>query len=217
MMEYNRQNRIYDPEEQTLEVTIIGAGSTGSFVALNLAKMGVNKIKVIDFDKIEEHNVPNQFYRLKDVGKSKVKALQEIIKDFTGTEIEIEDLKVTKKYDFDINLNSLIILCVDTIEGRKLILDKLKGFQVKIIDTRFGGEGYSLHTLSAEDEEEVELLKDSLDKPIKETGCGQKAIIYTILSIASEVCNIVKKMEKSEPYPRLLRRELKTYKFICGK
>ena len=64
MVNYLRQKRLFNPEEQSTEIIIVGAGSTGSFVSLNLAKMGMNKIKVIDFDIVEDHNIPNQFFRI---------------------------------------------------------------------------------------------------------------------------------------------------------
>ena len=80
-MDFTRQNRILNPDECYSNIHIIGAGSTGSFIALNLAKMGMKNIIVYDFDKVEEPNIPNQFYRIKDVGKYKVTALKQIIKE----------------------------------------------------------------------------------------------------------------------------------------
>lgn len=213
-MEFTRQNRIYNPEKQNIEVTIIGAGSTGSFVGLNLAKMGIKNIKIIDFDKVEAHNIPNQFYRTLDINKPKVEALKEIIKDFTGLEIEAENIKVDEDYNLDLNMKSLFIFCVDNMEARKLIFNKLKDFPIKLIDTRFGGEGFSIHVVDLMNEDDIKDFEKSLSLSVKETGCGEKAIIYTILSLASEVCNIVKKIDKGEEYPKILRRELKTYRFI---
>ena len=69
-MDFSRQNRIFNPDQSKINVTILGAGSTGSFIAFVLAKMGIKEIKVVDFDKVEAHNIPNQYYRLKDVGKA---------------------------------------------------------------------------------------------------------------------------------------------------
>ncbi len=215
-MEFTKQERIYNPEEQKAKIIIIGAGSTGSFIALNLAKMGIENIRVIDFDVVVEHNIPNQFYRLSDVGNFKVDALQEIIVDFTGNFIEKECVKIDENYDFDFDLDTIIISCVDSMEARKLIFEKLKGFPIKFIDTRFGGEGFSINVVDCMDDKDIINFEQSLDLPIKETVCGEKGIIYTILSLASEVCNIVKKIEKSEGYPTLLKRELKTYRFISN-
>lgn len=214
-MNFQSQAQIYNPEKQKLKVIVIGAGSTGSFLSLTLAKMGLKNIKVIDFDKVEEKNIPNQFFRVGDVGKYKVEALKEIIKDFTGTTIQTENIKIDKNYLFDFNLNTLIISCLDNIEGRKLVYNKIKDFPIKFIDTRFGSEGYSIHCVNLEEEEQKKLYEKTLDIKVLDTPCGLKGVIYTILSLSSEVCNIVKKMNTEENYLQLLKREMKTYRFIA--
>ena len=59
---YWRQTDIVDADRLAeLPVTVIGAGATGSFITLALAKMGVRHITVYDDDTVEEHNLPNQF------------------------------------------------------------------------------------------------------------------------------------------------------------
>lgn len=213
-MDFIRQTRIFNPEECNMKIIVLGAGSTGSFTAFTLAKMGVKNIEVIDFDIVEKHNIPNQYYRLQDVGKLKVEALKEIIKEFTGTEINTIVQEIDKDTTFDADLNTIIINCLDNIETRKIVSNILNDLPIKMIDTRFGGEGYSIHLVDFSDEESIKQYNKSLEVEIKETGCGEKAIIYTINSLASEVCNIIKKIQKSEEVPKILRRELKTYRFI---
>jgi sulfur carrier protein ThiS adenylyltransferase len=215
-LNFTRQYRIFNPEDKNTDITIIGVGSTGSFTALNLAKMGIKNIKVIDFDIVESHNLPNQFYRFQDINKLKVEALQEIIKDFTGVNIETENLEVTEEYEFDVTLNTIIMLCVDSMEARKLIYNKVKDLPIKLIDTRFSSQGYSIHVVDLNNEEDKEKYEKSLKGEIKNTMCGEKSVIYTILNLASEVCNIVKRMDKGESIPTILRREMTTYRFIAG-
>ena len=216
-MDFQSQARIYNPEEQKTNIVVIGAGSTGSFLSLTLAKMGLEKIKVIDYDKVEEKNIPNQFFRMQDVGKYKVEALKEIINEFTGTQIEIENIKIEDNYEFDFDLNTIFIFCLDNMEGRELIYNKIKEFPIKLIDTRFGSEGFSVHIVDLGDETEKELYEKSLGLSIMETPCGEKGVIYSILSLASEVCNIVKQIDKEEDFVNLLKREMKTYRFIARK
>lgn len=216
-MDFTSQNKIYNPEEQKLKIVIIGAGSTGSFLALTLAKMGLNRIKVIDYDKVEDKNIPNQFFRSKDVGKYKTEALKEIIKDFTNTEIQTENKKIDKDYNFDFDLNTLFIFCLDNMEGRKLIYEKLKDYPIKIIDTRFGSEGFSIHIINLGDDEEKEGYEKSLDLKVMETPCGEKGVIFSILSLASEVCNLIKQIDREEPHAKIIKREMKQYRFIAKK
>jgi tRNA A37 threonylcarbamoyladenosine dehydratase len=68
-------------------VVIIGAGAVGSFTALAMAKIGFSEIVSIDFDSVSDENIHNQFFRIKDIGKTKVQALSEIIKEFSDTDI----------------------------------------------------------------------------------------------------------------------------------
>jgi len=213
-MDFTSQNTIYNPEGQRLNIVVIGCGSTGSFLSLTLAKMGLNRIKVIDFDKVEAKNIPNQFFRTQDIGKFKVDALKEIIKDFTDTEIQTENIKIDENYGFDFDLNTIFILCVDNMESREFIYRAIKDFPIKIIDTRFGSEGFSIHVVDLGKEEDREKYEKSLKLEIKDTPCGEKGVIYSILSLASEVCNIVKKIDREESFVKILKREMKTYRFI---
>jgi len=216
-MDFQSQKSIYDPDKQKTNIIVIGAGSTGSFLTLTLAKMGLNKIKIIDYDKVEGKNIPNQFFRTQDIGKYKTEALKEIVKDFTGTEIKTENAKIDEKYNFDMDLNTIFILCLDNMEGRQIIYNLLKDFPVKLIDTRFGSEGFSIHNIDLSKEEEKADYEKSLGLSIMDTPCGQKGVIYTILSLASEVCNVVKQIDSEEDYAKLLKREMKQYRFIAKK
>ena len=71
-IDYGGQTKIFNPENQHLNIKIIGVGSGGSWITLLLAKMGVKNIEVWDFDKICMHNIPNQLYEVDSIEKSKV-------------------------------------------------------------------------------------------------------------------------------------------------
>ncbi len=49
-------------------ITICGAGALGSLLADNLARQGAARLAVIDFDRVEAHNIGTQLYRREDVG-----------------------------------------------------------------------------------------------------------------------------------------------------
>ena len=57
-------------------VTLCGAGALGSHLADNLARQGVGRLRVIDRDRVEEHNVGTQLYGESEVGAWKVEALR---------------------------------------------------------------------------------------------------------------------------------------------
>lgn len=196
---------------------IIGAGSTGSLLTFCLAKMGVDDITVMDYDVVEEANIPNQLYRPEDIGKPKVDCLEEIIKSFTGIDIEPINLKVEEGTDLLPTLNTIMILTVDNIESRKIVYNKMKDYPILLIDTRMGGEGYSIRVIDLGSDDDKKEYEEDLKGKFKDLPCGQKAISYSIMSLASETTNIVKKILKEEDYEKLILREMPNYSYLSRK
>ena len=60
-------------------VGIAGLGGLGSNIALLLARSGVGKLVVADFDTVELSNINRQLYTLSHIGKPKTEALSEIL------------------------------------------------------------------------------------------------------------------------------------------
>lgn len=61
-------------------IGIAGAGGTGSNVALNLVRAGCDRFTIVDFDNVDESNLNRQFYFRSQLGKPKVKMLEENLK-----------------------------------------------------------------------------------------------------------------------------------------
>lgn len=75
------------------KITVVGAGSGGSKVALELARCGVGSINLIDFDRLEEHNIVRHICGYPDVGRLKTKAVKEVLKSFNPS-IKIETFEI---------------------------------------------------------------------------------------------------------------------------
>src|SRR5947209_4777662 len=71
-----------------LQVTLCGAGALGSQLADNLARQGVQHLRAIDRDRVEEHNVSTQLYGASEVGAWKVDVLRQRLFRATGIEID---------------------------------------------------------------------------------------------------------------------------------
>lgn len=74
---YNRQSSL--GISVPADVTIIGVGGVGSWVALNFALIGVNKITLIDNDKIDVTNLNRTMFKTSNVGQYKTVAMKDII------------------------------------------------------------------------------------------------------------------------------------------
>ncbi len=72
-------------------VMLCGAGALGSHLADNLARLGYQHLRVVDRDRVEEHNVSTQLYGEADVGAWKVEVLRQRL--FRATGIEIDALR----------------------------------------------------------------------------------------------------------------------------
>ena len=71
-----------------VQVVLCGVGAVGSLLADNLARQGFAKLRVIDRDRVEEHNVGTQLYGESEVGVWKVEALRNRLFRAAGVEVE---------------------------------------------------------------------------------------------------------------------------------
>ena len=61
-------------------VAICGLGGLGSNIAISLARAGVGKLILIDFDKVDVTNLHRQQYKASQIGRYKTEALSENLK-----------------------------------------------------------------------------------------------------------------------------------------
>lgn len=120
-MDYSRQGDWFVPSKFKHEVHVIGCGALGSFVILQLIKMGVKTIHVYDFDVVEEHNLANQIYDKRHLGKAKVDAITEISHDLCELDQTVipHNEKVTNQHKSQ--LRGVVFVLVDSMESRETI------------------------------------------------------------------------------------------------
>lgn len=76
-------------------VAVCGLGGLGSNIAIALARAGIGKLILIDFDKVDITNLHRQQYKANQIGISKTEALQENIKEINPyIETEIYTIKL---------------------------------------------------------------------------------------------------------------------------
>ncbi len=64
-------------------VAICGLGGLGSNIAICLARAGVGKLILIDFDRVDITNIHRQQYKATQIGQSKTEALSENLKEIS--------------------------------------------------------------------------------------------------------------------------------------
>lgn len=141
-------------------VDVIGAGATGSRIALSLAKLGVQNLHVWDFDKVEAHNIANQLYPVEMVGQHKLDALYTLILEQTGDEIHTHRQRVEGGEP----LGQVVFVLTDTMASRKAIFDGLKyklGTKV-MIETRMGRDSGYVYTVEPWRPEQIARYESTL-------------------------------------------------------
>src|SRR5262245_24489068 len=104
------------------KLTICGAGALGSHLADNLARQGIRQFRVIDRDRIEEHNVGTQLYGESEIGGWKVEVLRRRLFEATGVEIDAVRKDLTDRTAKSLLKDGgLVIDAVDNSTSRRLV------------------------------------------------------------------------------------------------
>lgn len=187
MSDFSRQHEIFDNEKFNTPINIVGCGATGSWVTLMLAKMGIKDITCWDFDKVEEHNLPNQFFDMLSIGYNKAEELAILCKKFSSISIKKNVERVTGKQ----RLEGIIFMLTDTMSSRKEIFDiaiKLKPQINLLIETRMDLRGGRIYTLNPCDFTHIKKYEETIytDEESAVSACGtSQSIISTAINIAS--------------------------------
>lgn len=192
-MDFHRQLDVLDqPRLARIPVTVIGAGAVGSFTTLALAKSGAEHITVWDDDVIEAHNLPNQWYRLADLGRKKVEALRELVLDMTGVEIHIETRRFT-----GLSATEVTLCCVDSMDVRMDLWKRLSPRPSLYIDARMGAEVGKVHCVGLFSSWYEDTLYPSSEA--HHAPCTAKATMYCASGLAAFIVSQVANYASDRP------------------
>ncbi len=110
-------------------VAIAGLGGLGSNVAIALARAGIGKLFLVDFDTVDITNLNRQQYFTEDIGRKKTEALSDIIKKINPvTELETADTYVTEENALSLFKDYPIVCeCFDKAENKAMLINTLLG------------------------------------------------------------------------------------------
>ncbi len=79
-------------------VAIAGLGGLGSHVAIMLARAGIGKLLLVDFDHVDASNLNRQAYSIKHLGTAKTEALAELLREVNPcVQLELAQSRVTEE------------------------------------------------------------------------------------------------------------------------
>jgi len=184
-----RQLDWYNPDNDNRKIVIVGAGSQGSHIAYQLLTMGVKpeNLTIIDFDVIELHNFPNQFYARSAVkiGDSKVDGLALTLGVMCGIDgINRLNRRAEEVQPPDADV---IISAVDSMAVRKFIWEN---WQCDFfLDVRVAGLNALVYAIDKKSNRAIAKYTDSLysDTDATQLPCTAQAVIDTSFSMSAQI------------------------------
>ncbi len=125
------------------KIAVVGVGGVGGYVATILARAGIEKMTLIDFDKVSSSNINRQLVALEStIGKSKVEVLKaQLLGINCNAEIIAIDEKLSKEnvemllsgeYDF-------VLDCIDSVSDKVALIVHCKKKGINIISAMGAG------------------------------------------------------------------------------
>lgn len=207
-MNFSQQDDIFDPT-LARPVTVVGAGSVGSQLVINLAKLGCTDITVWDPDFVSSHNIPMSAYRqLKDIARPKVDALAEIVEEAAFVDLKTHRAKYTGQ-----PLKGAVVSCVDWMDERKVIWEQTcrNPLVPLLVDTRIANEFISVFAIRPCDPEDIKYYEHFMYPSAEAVRpmCGEHGARYISGTAANAACAALTEWWKSATTKRHL-------KMLCG-
>ena len=162
-----RQEGVLDPDLiRDVPITLVGAGSLGSYTALALAKAGARGVTVWDDDKVETHNVGVQLYGPSAVRCYKVLGLRDQLTHLVGRSYAPRGKRQQiQSTDWEA-MKGIVIVTVDSARARRdvwaafsdcldgeYLIDVRSGAQIITVVTSRPSDGHYLGTIPEDSEE----------------------------------------------------------------
>ena len=138
--EFDRQVRVLGNQGQSklqeIRITIVGAGGTGSPVAVQLAKMGVTNLQLIDMDTIDVTNLPRVYgANHADIGLPKTEVVKKHIGTFSKANVRAIHADVTDRNVLaDLIESDIIFACSDNLTSRSVLNEISTKYCIPLID-----------------------------------------------------------------------------------
>lgn len=114
---------------QNATVAVCGLGGLGSNIAILLARAGIGKLILIDYDRVDITNLHRQQYNITQIGKFKTEAIAENLRLINPyMEIETHAIRITEKNAIQL-LKKADIVCeaFDSAEEKAMLVNLVSG------------------------------------------------------------------------------------------
>ena len=119
---------------QNSSVGIAGLGGLGSNAAVALARAGVGRLVLVDYDRVEKSNLDRQYYFTDQIGKTKTEAIVENIKKINPEIlVETHNIKLVKG-SMDVFFKDVDVV-IEALDDAEIKTDFIEEILLKLGDT----------------------------------------------------------------------------------
>ena len=185
---------------QKKTVILAGVGGIGSHLGFLLARMKPASMFIYDDDIVEAVNMSGQLYGQSDLGRLKVSALAEMIRNYAGYS---SVFAISERFTNESEASDIMICGFDNMAARKLFFNKwLSYVQSKpeeerknclFIDGRLAAEEFQVLCIKGDDEYNINRYSNEYlfsDAEADETICSYKQTTFCANMIASYMVNL---------------------------
>lgn len=181
------------------DVTVIGVGGIGSWLAFMLSRLNPRTLTLVDGDTVEAANLSGQLFRSEDCGNSKVSAINQVIRQFSNY------YKVNTfhhRFAQDSATPDVVLCGFDNMEARRTVYNKWK-LKVRrnpsrakdflYIDGRLSAETLQVFCITGDAPYYMEQYEQDWlfsDEEAESTVCSYKQTSYCANLIASLMTNL---------------------------
>lgn len=170
-------------------VLVLGCGGVGSYVVEALARSGVGKLILIDFDVIDETNINRQIMAFDStIGKKKIDILAQRVYDINP---QCSVIKIGKRIDCD-NLNEMFSYSIDffvdacdTVKTKMHVITACLERKIPFLSCMGTGNRFDPSLLEITDirKTQNDPLARVIRKYVKDQGIREKVLVLASLEV----------------------------------
>ena len=185
---------------QKKTIILAGVGGIGSYVGFLLARMKPASMFIYDDDIVETVNMSGQLYGQSDLGRPKVSALAEMIRNYAGYS---SVFAISERFTNESEASDIMICGFDSMAARRLFFNKWKNHVLSkpederknclFIDGRLAAEEFQILCIKGDDEYNINRYSNEylfFDGEADETICSYKQTTFCANMIASYMVNL---------------------------
>lgn len=181
-------------------IVLAGCGGIGSYCGFLLARMKPKALYIYDNDRVEEANMSGQLYGQQDLGRHKVTALANMVRNYANYG---SIFAINERFTNDSEATDIMICGFDNMKARDVFFRNWLCYVYNkpeeerdnclFIDGRLAAEEFQIFCIKGNDEYNIIRYRDKFlfsDEEADETICSYKQTTFCANMIASYMVNL---------------------------